>query len=84
MNSRQRKTLEAIFSTPVPKNLRWDDIESLLIAVGCKMKNRGGSKIGFAKSGLVLFVHRPHPQKEAAAFVIRDVKEFLVRIGATP
>jgi hypothetical protein len=84
MNSKQRKTLEAIFLEPVPKNLLWDDIESLLMAIGCKMKNRGGSRVGFAKDSFVLYVHRPHPQKETATFTIRDVKEFLERIGVTP
>ena len=37
MNSGQRKTLAAIFATPIPKNLIWADIESLFIALGCEL-----------------------------------------------
>ena len=84
MNSRQRKTLEAIFSEPVPKNLLWDDIESLLKAVGCKVKNRGGSRVGFGKDNEMLYTHRPHPQKEAKAFTVNKVRAFLEDLGVTP
>ena len=84
MNSKQRKTLEAIFFEPVPKNLPWDDIESLLKAVGCKVNNRGGSKAGFGKDNEMLYVHRPHPQKEAKGYAISKVKAFLISIGVTP
>jgi hypothetical protein len=84
MNSKQRATLEAIFSEPVPKNLPWDDIESLLKAIGCKIKNRGGSRAGFSKDNEMLYAHRPHPQKEAKTFTISKVKSFLERLGVTP
>ena len=69
---------------PVPENLHWDDIESLLMAVGCTVKNRGGSKVGFGKDGEMLYVHRPHPQKEAKGYVIRKIKAFLVILKVAP
>ena len=84
MNSKQRATFEAIFSEPVPKNIPWDDIESLLKAIGCKVKNRGGSKVGFGKDNEMLYAHRPHPQKEAKAFAINKVRVFLERLGVMP
>jgi hypothetical protein len=84
MNKRQRETLEAIFSEPVPKKLLWDDIESLLNAIGCKVKNRGGSKVGFGKDNEMLYAHRPHPQKEAKGYLIKKVKDFLISLGVTP
>ncbi|MDD2608941.1 MAG: hypothetical protein PHX60_04495 [Giesbergeria sp.] len=37
MNSKHRKTLEAIFGQPTPANLEWARIESLLMAVGCRV-----------------------------------------------
>ena len=84
MNSGQRKTLEAIFSNPIPKNILWDDMESLLKSVGCTVKNRGGSKVAFGKGTEMLYVHRPHPQKEATAFVVSKIRVFLERLGVTP
>jgi hypothetical protein len=84
MNNKQQETLEAIFSIPVPKNLQWDDIESLLSAVGCTIKNRGGSKVGFGKDGEMLYIHRPHPQKEAKGYIVRKVKAFLITLEVMP
>ena len=37
VNNHHRKTLEAIFSEPVSRNIAWRRIESLLIAVNCEM-----------------------------------------------
>jgi hypothetical protein len=34
MNSKHGKTLEAIFSEPVPKSMQWSRIESLFVALG--------------------------------------------------
>jgi hypothetical protein len=84
MNKKQQATLEAIFAEPVPKNLLWTDIESLLKAVGCNVKNRGGSKVGFSLDNDMLYAHRPHPQKEAKTFAVSKVKDFLKKHGVTP
>jgi hypothetical protein len=35
MNSRHRKTLDAVFADPVSATLEWAAIEGLLLAVGC-------------------------------------------------
>jgi hypothetical protein len=84
MNSKQRGTLEAIFSEPPPRNLLWDDIESLLRAIGCKVKNRGGSRVAFAMDDEMLYIHRPHPQKEAKVFAVKSVRAFLESLGVGP
>lgn len=76
MNNRQRKTLEAVFATPVPKNLAWAEIESLLDSLGAKKVNRDGSAVSFALNGARLDVHRPHPQKEAKPYVVRNTAGF--------
>jgi hypothetical protein len=34
MNSRPRRTLEAIFASPVPGTIEWMAVEGLLLAVG--------------------------------------------------
>ena len=47
MNRKQRKTFEAVFSKRAPKTLPWDDIESLLKAVGCELEEREGSAVIF-------------------------------------
>lgn len=81
MNSRHRKTLELVFSHPTPKTLAWADIEALLVALGAQSVNRGGSAVGFALNGVRLDVHRPHPQKEAKPYVVRNAAQFLRLAG---
>ena len=84
MNSRQRKTLAAIFSNPTPKSLAWADIESLLLAVGCVVVEGGGSRVRFIKDDVMGYFHRPHPKKEAAEYQVRDAKTFLIKLKVTP
>ena len=84
MNNRQRKTLKAVFATPVPKNLAWAEIESLLDSLGAKKVSRDGSAVSFALNGARLDVHRPHPQKEAKPYVVRNTARFLTLAGIKP
>ncbi|MDR2800455.1 MAG: type II toxin-antitoxin system HicA family toxin [Desulfovibrio sp.] len=93
MNSKQRKTLEAIFSRPTPKNLPWNDIESLLKAVGCKVTEGEGSRVSFRfiliredKSTEVFRedFHRPHPGKEAKTYQVENARKFLASMGKLP
>jgi hypothetical protein len=45
MNATHRKTLAAIFADPVKSDLRWKAVESLLVALGAKIKEGRGSRI---------------------------------------
>ena len=84
MNSKQRKTLEAIFAKPTLANLEWDRIESLLIAIGCKVIEGNGSRVRFVLGDAVATFHRPHPAKEAKKYQVDDARVFLTTIGVTP
>lgn len=81
MNSRHRKTLQAIFRDPVSAGIHWDDIESLLLACGCARIEGSGSRVRFEKTGVVAYFHRPHPAKEARKYQVQDSREFLEKIG---
>lgn len=84
MNNTQRKTLEAIFSTPTPKSLGWGRVESLLVALGCVVIEGNGSRVRFELNGVVGTFHRPHPAKEAKPYQVRDAKLFLTEAGVKP
>lgn len=84
MNSRQRRTLEAIFADPVSGSIAWDAIESLLVAVGCEVVEGNGSRVRFVKGSLVAFFHRPHPAKEAKRHHVRLAREYLTKLGVVP
>ena len=84
MNNRQRKTLVAIFSNPTPKTMAWEDIENLLLTIGCEVIEGDGSRVRFIRDDVIGYFHRPHPKKEAAPYQIRDVKTFLTKLGVEP
>jgi hypothetical protein len=84
MNSKQRKTLAAVFAEPVSGTVEWSAIETLLVAVGCEVIEGSGSRVRFVFNGMVAAFHRPHPAKEAKRYQVRDAREFLLRIGVKP
>jgi hypothetical protein len=84
MNKVQRKTLEAIFQQPIPTTLEWRRIESLFCAIGANMIEGSGSRVRFELEGVIATFHRPHPQKEAKPYQVRDAREFLEKIEVTP
>jgi len=84
MNSKQRKTLEAIFADPVNGNLEWKLIESLLVTVGCRVIEGSRSSVTFERDGKRAYFHRPHPERAALRYRVRDARDFLRLIGVTP
>lgn len=84
MNSKQRKTLAAVFGLPTPVGLAWGDIEYLLGALGCQVIEGPGSAVSFRHGSEIEFFHRPHPAKEAKRYQVRAARAFLVRIGVRP
>ena len=83
MNKMHQKTLEAIFRKPVPANLEWRRIESLFSAVGARTIEGNGSRVRFELNGVMATFHRPHPQKEAKPYQVRDAKSFLEKAGVS-
>ncbi|MBX3051478.1 MAG: type II toxin-antitoxin system HicA family toxin [Caldilineaceae bacterium] len=81
MNSKQRRTLTAIFADPINGNIEWRAIESLLLALGCEIIEGSGSRATFLLNGQRVDLHRPHPQKEALRYRVKDVRLFLQRAG---
>jgi hypothetical protein len=59
-------------------------IESLFGAVGAKTIEGNGSRVRFELNGVVATFHRPHPDKEAKPYQVRDARAFLEQAGVTP
>ena len=84
MNKRQRATLNAIFAKPVPQDIRWADIESLVRALDGKVEEREGSRVALKLNGIRAVFHRPHPRPETDRNAVRDMREFLEKAGIEP
>ncbi len=81
MNTKQRKTLGLIFTTPIPAEIPWDDIEGLFKALGADIGQRAGSRIVVALNDASAVFHVPYPKRIAAQGRIRDVRKFLEKAG---
>lgn len=84
LNSKQRKTLEAIFETPVRSDITWVDVENLFAALGAIVRQGKGSRVRVALNSVRAVFHEPHPQKEASKCTIKDIRDFLTNAGVTP
>ncbi|WP_137132030.1 type II toxin-antitoxin system HicA family toxin [Rhizobium sp. FY34] len=84
MNNKHRRVLLSIFTDPVSGSIAWTDIESLFQAVGCRVVEGSGSRVKFEKDGTIAAFHRPHPDKHAKRYQVRDARLFLTEIGVEP
>ena len=84
MKAMHQKTLHAVFQQPVSAGLEWRRIESLLMAMGAKRIEGAGSRVRFVLNGVIGTFHRPHPQKEAKPYQVRDARAFLEKAGVKP
>lgn len=81
MNSKHRKTLEALLADPINGNIEWVRIEALLVALGCCVIEGPGSAVTFEHSGRKANFHRLHPAKEASRYRVKAVRKFIEKIG---
>ena len=81
MRRRHQRTLERMQTTPTPADIRWAEVESLLVALGIAMVERAGSRVQLAKGTDSMVVHRPHPRPVVGRDTIRDIVRFIEFIG---
>ncbi len=84
MKRKHQKTLELIYSRPVSANIKWRDIETLLIELGAELSEREGSRIGVRLFGDIRVFHRPHPSPDTDKGAVAAIREWLKRNEVTP
>jgi hypothetical protein len=84
MNSKNRKTLEAVFEDPVRSDVEWKDIETLFRACGGTITNRGGSRVNVVLNDTISSFHRPHPERVTDKGALKSVRRFLITAGFQP
>ncbi len=81
MNNKQRKTLQAIFSNPVPANVLWSDVVKLFEALGATIQQGRGSRVRILLNDQRAVFHEPHPEKETNKGALKAVRDFLINAG---
>lgn len=61
--------------------IRWDDIESLFIALGAEIEQREGSRVAIIWKEQVQVFHRPHPQPETDKGAVASIRKWLEANG---
>ncbi len=84
MNSRHRRTLEAIFAKPTSAAIKFSDIEALVVALGGTIKEGEGSRVALRIGDAVMHAHRPHPGKEAKKYQVEELRAWLKAQGIEP
>jgi hypothetical protein len=84
MKRRHQRTLELIFSRPIPGNIQWREIESLFKELGARMEEREGSRILVRLFGERRVFHRPHPTPDTDKGAVASVRRWLEENGVKP
>ncbi len=79
MNSKQRKTLHAIYHDPVLSSIKWSEIESLLRSCGAEITEGNGSRVRIALNGVRAVFHRPHPEPTTDKGAVKSMRKFLTQ-----
>lgn len=75
MNTKQRRTLERIFTDPTPSEGSWDDVESLFHALEATITEGAGSRIRVKVNGVRASFHVPHPRKGVSAPYVLSLRK---------
>ena len=84
VSTKHARTLAAIFANPVRADLRWSDIETLLLALGADIKQGAGSRVRVTLNNRHMTFHEPHPQPTIVKDAVRSVRRFLLEAGISP
>lgn len=82
MNTKQKRTLQAVYETPTRADIRFDDIVSLVEAYGGHVEKRAaGSRVVMSLGDRRAHIHRPHPNQIVGKCTVEDIRKFLIEAG---
>lgn len=84
LKSKHKKTLQKIFDDPLRNDIRWDEVEKLLMSLGAEKREGKGSRMSFWIHEAVICLHKPHPRKEIKEYVVKTVRQYLLDLEIKP
>lgn len=81
--SKHEKLLKKICAQPAPKDIKWEELKTVLEHLGYRMLNGAGSRRKFVHQTTksLIMVHEPHPAPEVKAYALKQVVEQLREQG---
>jgi HicA toxin of bacterial toxin-antitoxin, len=77
MKRKHQKTLELLFNHPISANIRWSEIEALLLELGAHIEEREGSRVLIRLFGERRVFHRPHPSPMTDKGAVASLRDWL-------
>jgi len=77
MNSKQQKILAKVLTRPVLSNIKFIDVDKMLVAMGYEKEQREGSRVAYGISTEEFVMHKPHPGDEIKKYVIVKLQKFI-------
>jgi len=81
LGKKHQRTFDSIFESPVRSNVKWDDIENMLKALGAELTEGRGSRVRIYLNKVRAVFHRPHPQKETDKGALKSMRRYLKEAG---
>ena len=86
LNKKHKQTLQLIFERPTSATVKWNEVVSLIRALGGELNHRGktsGSRIGIIFKERKAVLHKPHPANVMKKGSVESFREFLKSCGIT-
>ena len=75
------ETLAAIFAERVRSNVKWRDVEALIVTLGGSVAESRGSRVLVSLNGHKVVFRRPYPSPDTIKGAIRPLQVFLEKAG---
>jgi hypothetical protein len=83
LSGSHQKTYDRVFEHPMPHNLQWRDVASMLGAItGAQAAEEGNGNLKVTRNGQTLLLHRPRGKDLADKKELMQVRHFLERSEA--
>lgn len=84
MSHKHLSLLRSIFQDPLPANLHWREVESLLNHLGASIEPSHGARFKISLNGVTEFIHHPHHGTTCSRELVKQVREFIAHAGISP
>jgi hypothetical protein len=84
MKKKKQIILTKLFAHPVSANIKWSEIEMLLVELGAEISEREGSRVGIKLFGDRRVFHRPHPTPNTDKGAVASIRDWLKVNGVKP
>ena len=83
MSHKHAHLMRSIFQDPLPANIHWREIESLLKHLGADIEPSHGARFKITLNKVEAFLHHPHNSSTCSKTDIKAIRDVLTHAGIT-